>query len=128
MSARRAPRPRPVPDGAGQAGHVSAASCARASARRRRRSRSIAQPLQPELWPNWQQPVNRERIYDFYAKEAEYFRKQPPVPPLLPPFPGLDGGKHGHWGNQNEETWADGRWNQTDARHRSSAASFEARA
>ena len=21
---------------------------------------------------------------------------------------------NGHWGNQNEETWADGRWNQTD--------------
>ena len=40
--------------------------------------------------------------------------KQPSVPSLLPPFPGLDGGEHGHWGNQNEETWADGRWNQTD--------------
>ena len=36
------------------------------------------------------------------------------MPALLPPFPGLDGGKQGHWGNQNEETWADGRWNQTD--------------
>ena len=39
-------------------------------------------------------------------------RKQPNVPPLLPPFPGVDGGKHGHWGNQNEEVWADDRWNR----------------
>ena len=57
--------------------------------------------------------MNRERIYDFYAKEAEYFRKQSPVPLLLPPYPGLDGGSHGHWGNQNEESWADARWNNT---------------
>jgi hypothetical protein len=71
-------------------------------------------PLQPDLWPNWQKPVNRDRIYDFYAKEAEYFRAQSSVPPLLPPFPGLDGGSHGHWGNQNEDSWVDGRWNQTE--------------
>ena len=57
--------------------------------------------------------MNRERIYDYYAKEAEYFRKQSPVPLLLPPFPGLDGGSHGHWGNQNEKSWADPRWNET---------------
>ncbi|HKI20992.1 MAG TPA: TIM barrel protein, partial [Isosphaeraceae bacterium] len=71
-------------------------------------------PLRPDQWPGWQRPVNRERIYDFYAKEAEYFLKQPSVPLLLPQFPGLDGGRAGHWGNQNENTWADGRWNQTD--------------
>ena len=33
---------------------------------------------------------------------------------MLPAFPGLDGGKLGHWGNQNEEVWKDDRWNQTD--------------
>ncbi len=71
-------------------------------------------PLQPELWPNWQKPVNRDRIYDFYAKEADYFMHQPSVPMLLPPFPGLDGGTLGHWGNQDEKTWADDRWNRTD--------------
>jgi putative heme-binding domain-containing protein len=71
-------------------------------------------PLAPERWPNWQQPVNRERIFDFYAKEAEHFRTQRPMPLLLPVFPGLDGGSHGHWGNQNEETWADPRWNRTE--------------
>jgi putative heme-binding domain-containing protein len=72
------------------------------------------EPVRPELWPNRRHPVNRDRIYDFYAKEAEFFRRQPSVPPLLPPYPGLDGGTEGHWGNQNEDTWTDDRWNDTD--------------
>src|SRR5262249_34613735 len=55
-------------------------------------------PIHPEDWPSWQHPVNRDRVYDFYTKEAEYFSKQPTVPALLPPYPGLDGGKLGHWG------------------------------
>ena len=42
-------------------------------------------PLHPELWPHWQEPVNRERLYDFYAKEAEYFRSQATMPMLLAP-------------------------------------------
>jgi putative heme-binding domain-containing protein len=71
-------------------------------------------PLQPDRWPGWQLPVNRDRLYDFYAKEADYFGKQPHVPLLLPQFPGLDGGTMGHWGNQNEDIWADARWNQTE--------------
>jgi len=71
-------------------------------------------PIDPSRTPGWQLPVNRDRLYDFYAKEAEFFGHRPEVPPLLPPFPGLDGGIKGHWGNQNEATWADGRWNATD--------------
>ena len=71
-------------------------------------------PLRPEDWPSRAHPVNRDRIYDFYAKEAEYFRTQDATSPLLPEFPGLDGGRLGHWGNQTEDTWADDRWNQTD--------------
>jgi putative heme-binding domain-containing protein len=71
-------------------------------------------PLHPEDWPNWRHAVNRDRVYDFYAKEAEYFSKQPTVPMLLPPYPGLDGGTLGHWGNQSDATWVDGRWNRTD--------------
>jgi putative heme-binding domain-containing protein len=71
-------------------------------------------PLQPKLWPNWQHPVNRDRLYDFYAREADYFMKKPTTPVLLPQFPGLDGGKYGHWGNQNEKYWADDRWNLTE--------------
>jgi putative heme-binding domain-containing protein len=70
-------------------------------------------PLAPERWPHWQHRINRERIYDFYAKEADYFRRQASVPPLLPQFPGLDGGALGHWGNQNEQDWVDDRWNDT---------------
>jgi putative heme-binding domain-containing protein len=71
-------------------------------------------PLQPENRPDWRQPVNRDRIYDYYTKEAEFFRNQSPTPLLLPPFPGLDGTAHGHWGNQSEETWIDGRWNEAE--------------
>lgn len=71
-------------------------------------------PLHPEHWPSWQHEVNRDRIYDFYTKQAEHFRTLDSPPPLLSAFPGLDGGTLGHWGNQNEATWADGRWNDTD--------------
>src|SRR5262249_30017773 len=71
-------------------------------------------PLVPELRPSWQHPVNRDRVYDFYTKEADYFSRQPAVPPLLPPFPGLDGGRQGHWGNQSDDTWVDGRWNRSN--------------
>ncbi|MCA9246350.1 MAG: TIM barrel protein [Planctomycetales bacterium] len=70
-------------------------------------------PLNEEQWPHWRHPVNRDRVYDFYAKQADYFRSQPTVPPLLAEFPGLDGGQLGHWGNQNDSTWEDDRWNQT---------------
>lgn len=73
-----------------------------------------SEPLHPEDWPNRSTPINRDRVYDFYAKEADYFREQPKTPALLPPFPGLDGGKQGHWGIQNDDTWTDARWNATD--------------
>jgi putative heme-binding domain-containing protein len=71
-------------------------------------------PLNPAAWPLWQHSVNRDRLYDFYLKEALFFRQQSHRPHLLPAFPGLDGGKLGHWGNQNEEVWKDGRWNDVD--------------
>lgn len=71
-------------------------------------------PLDERAWTHWQAPVNRDRVYDFYPKEAEFFMKQATLPPLLPAFPGLDGGKQGHWGNQDEKFWADDRWNLTE--------------
>ncbi|WP_422928660.1 DUF6797 domain-containing protein [Singulisphaera sp. PoT] len=71
-------------------------------------------PIRPELWPNAVHPVNRDRVYDFYAKEAEFAVKLPTLPALLPAYPGLDGGTYGHWGNQNEDTWKDARWNDSD--------------
>ena len=36
------------------------------------------------------------------------------MPLLLPEWPDLDGGKYGHWGNQDDTVWTDDRWNQTD--------------
>lgn len=71
-------------------------------------------PLRPEDWPNHTHPVNRDRVYDFYTREAMHFAGKQPLPHLLPAFPGLDGGRFGHWGNQNEAAWADDRWNLTD--------------
>ncbi len=74
----------------------------------------VAVPLRPEQWPHRTAAVNRDRVYDFYEKQARYFMTQEPRPELLPEYPGIDGGKYGHWGNQNDEVWRDGRWNDTD--------------
>ena len=72
-------------------------------------------PLEPKSWPGWRLPVNRDRVYDFYAKEAAHFSMLGrDAPGLLPQFPGLDGGSMGHWGNQSDPTWTDGRWNAAD--------------
>ena len=72
-------------------------------------------PLHPEDNIHWQHFVNRDRVFDYYGKQAEFFMKQPKMPELLPEFPGLDGGKQGHWGNQNDAvTWKDGRWAAAD--------------
>ncbi len=74
-----------------------------------------ALPLDPAAHPLHNDPVNRDRMYDFYAKQARRFGKSLPLPELLPSFPGLDSGRYGHWGNQNEEVWRDPRWNEMDA-------------
>ena len=65
-------------------------------------------PLQPDVDLDWQLPVNRDRIFDCYAKQARFFRDRCPRPVLTPPYPGLDGGSYGHWGNPNEDTWPTG--------------------
>lgn len=70
------------------------------------------EPLDPAKHPLCKHPVNRDRIYDFYAKQARDWKKEPGE--LLGAYPGLDGGAQGHWGNQNEDSWSDGRWNQMD--------------
>ncbi len=72
-------------------------------------------PLHPEDNVHWQEFVNRERVFDFYGKQALQFMKQKPLPELIPQFPGLDGGQQGHWGNQNDQvTWKDGRYAMSD--------------
>ena len=70
-------------------------------------------PLDPDQWTHADHHINRDRIYDFYAKQAEFFRTDPHAK-LLTEFPGLDGGTDGHWGNQNEDVWKDGRWNEAE--------------
>ncbi len=69
-------------------------------------------PLIAAAHPLQGHPVNRDRIYDFYAKQARDWHANPR--PLLPEYPGLDSGRFGHWGNQNEAAWSDGRWSQMD--------------
>lgn len=75
-------------------------------------------PLRPADFPHHRNPVNRERAYDFYAKEAIHYLRNPlPDGALLPAYPGLDGGNQGHWGNQNDtDTWRDGRWGASELR------------
>jgi azurin len=70
-------------------------------------------PLHPEETRLWKAFVNRDRIYDFYAKQAAAFVGKPAT--LLPEYPGLDSGLYGHQGNQNDQvTWRDQRWEQAD--------------
>lgn len=71
-------------------------------------------PLNPDDNVHWQEFVNRERIFDYYGKQALQFMNQS-MPELIPAFPGLDGGQQGHWGNQNDQvTWKDGRFAASD--------------
>lgn len=74
----------------------------------------IREPLKPADWPNWTERINRDRVYDYYARQALHFRGMRPMPLLLPEWPDLDGGKYGHWGNQDDTVWKDDRWNLTD--------------
>lgn len=73
------------------------------------------EPLDRSQNIHWQEFVNRERVFDFYGKQALHFLKHKPLPALIPQFPGLDGGQQGHWGNQNDQvTWKDGRFAASD--------------
>ncbi|MDB4864404.1 plastocyanin/azurin family copper-binding protein [Pirellulaceae bacterium] len=76
------------------------------------------QPLASSRHIYFEHPINRDREYDFYAKESEFFRQMlldgERVPPVLMSFNGLDGGEQGHWGNQDEETWKRDAWNHVD--------------
>lgn len=72
-----------------------------------------AAPINPQRWSNSNHAINRDRIYDFYTKQAEHFRLQDHVPMLLSASPELDGGQQGHFGNQTEKDWASNRWNET---------------
>lgn len=71
-------------------------------------------PSIPARWPNWTHSVNRDRIYDFYQKQAELYRQADVAPLVLGYFHSLDGPNTGHWGNQDEAYWASGRWNHSE--------------
>ena len=60
--------------------------------------------------------VNEARVYDFYQRQADYYMAMSPgeIPEILPAFPGLDAGLHGHWGKHNQNNHEDGRWNDMD--------------
>ena len=47
--------------------------------------------------------INRYHLYDFYRRQAAFELASPTAgATTLPPFPGLDGGRRGHWGVTNE--------------------------
>lgn len=48
--------------------------------------------------------VNAYRLYDFYQRQARYALEHPEDRAPLLPFPGLDGGRQGHWGITNEKS------------------------
>ena len=59
--------------------------------------------------------VNEARVYDFYQRQADYYMKNPNLTPkIIPAYPGLDAGLHGHWGKHNQNNHNDGRWNDGD--------------
>lgn len=51
-------------------------------------------------------PINRYNLYDFYARQAQYWLSKGETPDLLLPYPGLQGGRQGHWGNTNEALYS----------------------
>jgi hypothetical protein len=73
-------------------------------------------PLDADANLYWEAFMNRDRLYDFYAKQALHYGAMPEIkrPKVVPAYPGLDGGRYYHWGNQNDaETWKDGRSRET---------------
>lgn len=61
--------------------------------------------------------VNEARVYDFYSRQADYYLQQDTVPSIIPSFPGLDAGMHGHWGKYNQNNHNDGQWNDIAMGH-----------
>ena len=100
--AGRAPRPRPVPARPRPArqhgGRTPAPPFPHAGRVRLRPSAAPPRALAELATPGQPRPGLRLLCQGGRAIS----RSSRAVPPFLPPFPGLDGGKHGHWGNQNE--------------------------
>jgi len=60
--------------------------------------------------------VNESRLYDFYQRQADYLmgKDRKDVPAIVPAYPGLDAGLHGHWGKHNQNNHTDDRWNDIE--------------
>ncbi len=68
-----------------------------------------------ENWKDSSATVNEARLYDFYQRQADYYMANPEkIPAVIPAHPGLDGGKHGHWGKHNQNNHSDTRWNDAE--------------
>ena len=60
-------------------------------------------------------PFPENRLRNWYADQAQaYLDSGKPLPEVLPAFPGLDGGKFGHWGQNTEENYYDHTLNEVD--------------
>ena len=60
--------------------------------------------------------VNEARLYEFYQRQADYYMAdRSRIPEIIPAYPGLDGGKFGHWGKHNQNNHSDLRWNDADS-------------
>lgn len=55
--------------------------------------------------------INSARLYDFYARQADFYMKGEPMPDVIPAYPGLDGGHYGHWGAKPHMDHSDNVWN-----------------
>ncbi len=58
--------------------------------------------------------VNEARLYDFYARQADYYLDQKEVPDLLPAYPGIEAGIHGHWGKHSQNDVDDDAWREME--------------
>ncbi len=62
-----------------------------------------------------ERPFPENRVRDFYRNQAKgALDRKTPLPAILPPFPGLDGGAWGHWGQNPESDNVDDRLNEVD--------------
>ena len=80
-----------------------------------RRSPTTATPLQPEHWPNWQHPVNRDRRLRLLRQGGRVLLEAADGPgACCRSIPGSTAGSSATGATRTTTTWADGRWNQTD--------------
>ena len=80
----------------------------------------------PEIYPYSDPASNREshryadhsinefRLYDFYARQADYYLENGNVPEIIPAYPGMEAGINGHWGRYNDFDLFSDIWSRMD--------------